>query len=78
MFGFLNRVDKEIWPSHRDPSADLLSAVSPSSERFTDEGLTLETSALESLYGGRIINSVGKPNIRFHSLPTQQYVFVRN
>ena len=30
----------------------------------SDEGLTLETSALESLYGGQFINSADKPNIR--------------
>ena len=54
MFGFINRVDQVIRPSYRDPSADVLSAVSPSSERLADEGHTFGTSALEALNGGRI------------------------
>ena len=49
MFGFIKRVDEVIWPE--------VSSVSPSSERIrSDVGLTLETSAFKSLYGGQITN----------------------
>ena len=48
---FINRVDNVNWPPYRDWKADVLS-VSPASIR-SDEGLTLETSAFQSLYGGQ-------------------------
>ena len=48
------------WPPQRDSKADI-SSVSPSSERI-DEGLTLDTLAFGSLYGGQFtfINQVDK------------------
>ena len=65
MLGFINRVDKVVWHPLRDSSADV-SSVSPSSEASSDEGLTLETSALESLYDGQTTSStlLLKQNIR--------------
>lgn len=47
--------DRVIWPPYRDSSADV-------------KGLTLETSALGSLYGGQItfLTLLIKPSIRFH------------
>ena len=48
---FINGVDNVNWPPYRDWKADV-SSVSPSSIR-SDEGLTLETSAFQSLYGGQ-------------------------
>ena len=62
-----DRVDQVIWPLKRDLSA-AVSSVSLSSDRFAlrilrcDEGLTPETSALESLYCGQItlIDCTGK------------------
>ena len=62
---FINGVHNVSWPPYRDWKA-VVSSVSPSSERMTlciiltlmlairsDEGLTLETSAFQSLYGGQ-------------------------
>lgn len=45
IFGFVIGVDKVIWPLLRDSSAE---------GTFFGKGLTLETSALGSLYGGQI------------------------
>ena len=49
MFGFVDRVDKAIWPPQRDSSADVSSVIIIA---LRIDGLTLEPSALESLYGG--------------------------
>ena len=52
-----------------------------SSSFRSDDGLTLETSALESLYVANltlVINSVDKTNIRFYSSPTQLGSFFTN
>ena len=64
---FINRVDNVNWPPYRDWKADV-SSVSPSSERIersfpssehqsqsiqSVEGLMLETSAFQFLYGGQ-------------------------
>ena len=50
---FINGVDNVNWPPYRDWKADV-SSVSPSSEQIcSDEGLTLETSAFQSLYSGQ-------------------------
>ena len=63
-----------------------VSSVSPSSERIrrraneSDEGLTLETSASESLYGGQFTLSILliKPNYLVILPPTQHHSFFRN
>ena len=46
----------------------------------SDEGLTLETSTLESPYGGqfRLINHLIKPNFLVILPPTQHHSFIRN
>ena len=50
---FINRVDNINWPPYRNWKADV-SSVSPSSLALrSDEGLTLETSAFQFLYGGQ-------------------------
>ena len=63
MFGFINRVDKVIWPPCRDSNANV-SNVRPSSEEIdrSQDGLMLETSVLESLYGSQIALSI--PSIK--------------
>ena len=60
---FYQQVDKVIWTTKRDSSADV-SSVGPSIR--SEERPTLETSVLESLYSDQIILSttVIKPNIR--------------
>ena len=79
---FINGVDNVNWPPYRDWKADV-SSVSPSSEQIdlkksrsicSDEGLTLETSAFQSLYGSQFtlfINSVDKP-VFFYNFSTDQ------
>ena len=51
---FINGVNNVNWAPYRDWKADV-SNVSPSSERIlSDEGLTLETSSFQYLYGGQL------------------------
>ena len=66
------------WPPQRDSEADV-SSVRTSSERI-DEGLTLETSASESIYGGQFTLStqLTKPNYLVILPPTQHHSFFRN
>ena len=68
---FINGVDNVNWPPYRDWKADV-SSVSPSSEQMKGEGLTLETSAFQSLYGGQFTLSTPLINqiFVFHS-PTE-------
>ena len=65
---FINGVDNVNWPPYRDWKVDV-SSVSLSSI-CSDEGLTLETSAFRSLYGGQftlstlLINQIFVLNMR--------------
>ena len=56
----MNRVDNVNWPPYRDWKADV-SSVSASSI-CSDEGLTLESSAFQSPYGGQFTLSLSLPS----------------
>ena len=45
------------WPLQRDSKADILSISSSSEQIYSEEGLILKMSALESLYCGQFASS---------------------